>query len=173
MKEQTQTIKPTQEEKAAYLSCHIFSAKIEYTDPVGDIETGKLCGINRVMFPGKTYFASVYWNGSKFDVDISKYHSVLLLTPLSDITDEDYHELQIIEDVFEPSEDSSLHMDNDFGSCYFQNQWEGGDFRRPLLLRSYQYLQSKGYALPWRGYTVEQLISFGWLKLRQKGGSNA
>jgi len=34
------------------------------------------------------------------------------------------------------------------------------------------YLRSKGYAVPFRNYTLQQLISFGWLKLRRKGGGD-
>lgn len=30
----------------------------------------------------------------------------------------------------------------------------------------YDYLRSKGYALPWMGLTVEQLIEYGWIKLK-------
>lgn len=30
---------------------------------------------------------------------------------------------------------------------------------------AYQYLQSKGYALPWMGYSVEELVEAGWVKL--------
>lgn len=29
------------------------------------------------------------------------------------------------------------------------------------------YLRSKGYALPWMGLSVEQLIEYGWIKLKE------
>lgn len=38
---------------------------------------------------------------------------------------------------------------------YFKDTWRTGD-----------YLRSKGYALPWNGITVEELIEFGWIKLK-------
>ena len=31
---------------------------------------------------------------------------------------------------------------------------------------TYQYLQSKGYALPWMGLSVDQQIEAGWIKLK-------
>lgn len=34
-----------------------------------------------------------------------------------------------------------------------------------MSIRDYQYLQSRGYALPWMGLSVEDLISYGWIKL--------
>jgi len=35
-----------------------------------------------------------------------------------------------------------------------------------LPTHCYQYLQSKGYALPYMGLSVEQLIEYGWIKLK-------
>lgn len=30
------------------------------------------------------------------------------------------------------------------------------------------YLRSKGYALPWMGLSIEKLIEYGWVKLKEK-----
>lgn len=35
------------------------------------------------------------------------------------------------------------------------------------ILHAYDFLRSKGYALPWNGITVEQQIDFGWIKLKE------
>lgn len=32
---------------------------------------------------------------------------------------------------------------------------------------TYDYLRSKGYALPWMGLPVEQLTEYGWVKLKK------
>lgn len=34
----------------------------------------------------------------------------------------------------------------------------------------YQFLQSKGYALPWNGHSVKELIEAGYCQLRKGGG---
>lgn len=36
-------------------------------------------------------------------------------------------------------------------------------------LAVFDFLRSKSYALPWRQYSVEQLIEMGWLKLIENG----
>lgn len=38
----------------------------------------------------------------------------------------------------------------------------------PLVYqKTYDYLRSKGYALPYMGLSVEKLIEFGWVKLKE------
>lgn len=132
----------------------------------------------------KARFFSQYWGQPIQTYSISKFSirkdtvvqgwtlGYLTLKPLSSITDEDLHELQVIEDVFEPGENCFLHVEDDYISCYFKNEWLGGSFKRPLLLVSYQYLQSKGYALPYLYWSVEQMQSAGWIKLLEKGDNN-
>ncbi|KPE51012.1 hypothetical protein [Chryseobacterium indologenes] len=34
-------------------------------------------------------------------------------------------------------------------------------------INSADFLRSKGYALPWMGLSVEKLIEYGWIKLRE------
>jgi hypothetical protein len=38
-------------------------------------------------------------------------------------------------------------------------------FDTNIIIKSHQYLVSKGYALPYMGLSVEQLIEYGWIKL--------
>lgn len=116
----------------------------------------------------------------------------LLLTPLSAITDEDaievakmYHPgndrctiLRKQDFIFTIDVDSSssvefsLEIELDF-SRTFQHSYlskihgrtYGGEFPDRSFLCISDFLRSKGYALPWRQYSVEQLIEMGWLQL--------
>lgn len=47
------------------------------------------------------------------------------------------------------------------------NRWVDDIIDSAKIVQSYQYLQSKSYALEWNGYTVAQLIEKGWLKLKE------
>ncbi|QEL01099.1 hypothetical protein FKG96_09865 [Olivibacter sp. LS-1] len=42
-----------------------------------------------------------------------------------------------------------------------------GDPIQPFTGESFDYLRSKGYALTWMGLSVEDLINYGWIKLRE------
>lgn len=68
----------------------------------------------------------------------------LELKPISGITDYDAQKLQ-----HEGAKDASRYY----------NIWEASGY-------DVDYLRSKGYALPWMGLSVEQLISYGWIKLK-------
>ena len=35
----------------------------------------------------------------------------------------------------------------------------------PTVLNVYDFLRSKGYALPWMGLSVEKLVEYGWVVL--------
>lgn len=35
-----------------------------------------------------------------------------------------------------------------------------------FILEAYQYLQSVGIALPWMGLKVEEMVKYGWIKLK-------
>lgn len=122
------------------------------------------------------------------------------LTPLSYITDEDAIEVLKIFKKYSASYNYLfITKTNTFGETFRQAYTEDphkdggsqgidainvhGNFsdrglhslhsnRDETYWKALDFLRSKGYALPWRGYTVEQLISFGWLKLKQKGGGD-
>ena len=89
--------------------------------------------------------------------------SSLLLTPISDITDEDAEELGY----------SSKYLtedDADFGmssSLIFLNEIKDYPYNDPDLISSdTDFLRSKGYAIRWNGITVEEQIEYGWVKLK-------
>lgn len=107
-------------------------------------------------------------------------------TPLSDITDEDAYYIgasvncwswaERKMDFFKDDELKDTHISFGKMFAYAIGKEYGHGHSHPFahnstdILHGFDYLRSKGYALPWMGYTVEQLISFGWLKLKQKGG---
>jgi hypothetical protein len=69
----------------------------------------------------------------------------LLLTPLSQITDEDAIECGY--------EDAAQLL-------RFKNK------RTKPMFELHDYLRSKGYALPWMGLSVDELVEYGWVKLK-------
>ena len=81
-------------------------------------------------------------------------HLFLELKPLSKITDEDAEHIMQLEafiDGFLSDDFLEFLIDLKKGHC---NKFEVVDF-----------LRSKGYALPFMEYSVEDLISFGWVQL--------
>lgn len=51
----------------------------------------------------------------------------------------------------------------------YNNSKGSGQLERhlPNAMRAYDLLRYKGYAVPWMGLSVEQLVSFGWAKLKE------
>lgn len=112
---------------------------------------------------------------------------ILELTPLSQITDEDAKEITTIceekyilsrgtKDGFRIETASSLSGDNQDRSIYYSKDgivlfyndgnWGGSGYKVVNTLKIYDYLRSKGYALPWMDLTIEDLIEYGWIKLK-------
>lgn len=124
-------------------------------------------------------------------------NSFLELTPLSQITDEDAcHIAMLLVDWSASSSRLTPQnitvrgrIDGDHvwdelvmkftGSFKYTVRYRGGDFMTWIDSNGrckwntsnhqqvYDYLRSKGYALPWLDTTVEQLIEYGWIKFRQ------
>lgn len=80
----------------------------------------------------------------------------LELTPLSDITDEDANVVGEICD---------FEMNPEYKREILSEHLQEG---RLFPQETFDYLRSKGYALPWMGYSVEEMAQAGWIKL--KGG---
>lgn len=106
------------------------------------------------------------------------------LTPLSQITDEDAIEITKISICRNPF---AVHVRrNDCGEIEIENisqhstwklfisgiyiYFKCGNSRREVdsttMLAIYDYLRSKGYALPWMGLSVDELVEYGWVKLK-------
>jgi hypothetical protein len=73
----------------------------------------------------------------------------LQLTPLSQITDED-----AIEIGYDNSEDFKYHF----------LKWN--EVHKTEVIDA-DLLRSKGYALPWMGLSVDELVEYGWIKLKE------
>lgn len=108
-------------------------------------------------------------------MDVHNYH--LLLKPLSAITDEDAIEVYRL--YF--GSDTAMDFTGDTGSAYFQpkrvtpddfyvqriisgEDYETGDFQKVIEVTD--FLRSKGYAMPWMGLSVEEMIVANWIKLQ-------
>jgi hypothetical protein len=78
----------------------------------------------------------------------------LILKPLSSISDENKKVVTVYYNT-------NLIKIDEYGGF---EPWDDGDF---IPWRSIQidYLRSKGYALPYLGLSVEDLINAGWIKL--------
>lgn len=79
----------------------------------------------------------------------------LELTNLKNISDEDAIAVSNMLEVFVAEHFITALITGDHYICRIKRS-----------IHAYQYLQSKGYALPWRQYTVEDLINEGVLKLK-------
>lgn len=89
----------------------------------------------------------------------------LELKPLSQISDEDkihicsllgianYKDAYGFEDLF-------VSVNNNIQSYLSDDSID-------FTLECYDYLRSRGYALPWMGLSVEQLVEYGWVKLKK------
>lgn len=107
------------------------------------------------QYYGQTIQIDSDLEGNKYPLTISniafepeKCH--LILKPLSSISKEDMKYI-MDDDVMNPDID-----------CTYTN--EIGDLKLSQLVTS-DYLRSKGYALPWMGFSVENQIKYGWIKL--------
>jgi hypothetical protein len=99
--------------------------------------------------------------------------SVVCLKDFAKITAEDAIELSKVENpiydcagiVFETHNTNHPNLQEiyvlngtEYMATYKLNEWS-------LSWKGYQFLISKGYALPWFGLTVQQMVDAGWIKL--------
>lgn len=91
----------------------------------------------------------------------------LLVTPLSDITDEDALEVANMLRWNRYSEESKIHQAKELFSSHMFRQtnisaWE--------WLGIFDFLRSRGYATPCAGFTIDQLVEAGIFNLKNKEG---
>lgn len=85
------------------------------------------------------------------------------LKSLSSITDEDKLE---IASIFWQGKNNNLKTVAE-GSLIVAHFSSGhGLFNPAQTQQSFDYLRSKGYALPWMNLSVEQLEEYGWIKIK-------
>lgn len=101
-------------------------------------------------------------------IDDPYYNAILELTPLDQITDEHAIEVVVLSGFVGVSE---VRYDSTgyggfwitFNSAKAPSRFlMTSDLRQPVI----DYLRSQGYLLPFRGYTTQQLLDLGWVKLR-------
>lgn len=95
------------------------------------------------------------------------------LIPLSNISDEDAVEVARIIHAWVSNNYESAYYDIPGFVEYLKEVFiEGfgsiGISGISNYIKAYQYLQSKGYLLPWRDLSVEELINRGWVKQKVK-----
>lgn len=117
--------------------------------------------------------------------------SILELKPLEDITDEDAIDVAKIVSpmLFDGNGDNGGHIidkseikagwisvkhmrkitmvDIDLDGFVFEYHEDEGYTRPSLVNAGADYLRSKGYALPWMGLSIDDLIKYGWVKLKK------
>lgn len=114
---------------------------------------------------------------NEIDKDIKNWS--LYLKPLSQISNEDtiqgimftynktYDELGKILEVnnyFTFSEVTSIELGSNFKTHRQIHHWNGD---RKIGSEECDYFRSKGYALPWMDLSVEDLVEYGWVKLKE------
>lgn len=93
--------------------------------------------------------------------------SHLELTPLSDITDDDAIEVTAM--IFYTIGKTQLILSKDGIINMFDSGW---NVSATKMIRIFDYLRSKGYALPFMGLSVEDMVQAGWIKLIEDGKLN-
>lgn len=88
----------------------------------------------------------------------------LELTPLSAITDEDAIEVAKIEGSLFNNDASNISRGRNIVDWIFKE--DTLSFLGSMSIEIADFLRYKGYAIPFRNYSVEQLIEMGWLKLK-------
>lgn len=127
----------------------------------------------------KAMFFAQYWNYEYVGSD--KYSHImpdtwsdfpkwiedqyLILKPLSSISDEDALDIAMI--MYGHLEPDLYHYPN-MGRFFLDNFSNKNSVYYPILsTQAVDYLRSKGYALPYMGLSVDQLVEYGWIKLKR------
>lgn len=104
-------------------------------------------------------YNSLYGIGQIYDISVVDY---LLLKPLNQITDEDLININFFEGNFD-------EVNFEFLPDSYEYHWKVSGIlcnEGFLALKDFDYLRSKGYALPWMGLSIEKLIEYGWIKIK-------
>lgn len=110
------------------------------------------CGQEELVWDKKNFF----------QIDETDY---LELKPLSAISDEDAIKVARMFIKSEETKDELLYCGRIFTTCMFDSEdRETGLYNKHC--QAVDYLRSKGYALPYQNLSVEQQISYGWVKLK-------
>ncbi|MDR4892247.1 MULTISPECIES: hypothetical protein [unclassified Chryseobacterium] len=112
----------------------------------------------------KAKFFRIHWNKDVYNIK----PAWLYMNPISSITDEDLH---FVAELFGYTK---IYKENIQNAYYRARQIIDSIEYHPdshcdliKFLHLFDYLRSKGYALPWMGLSVEKMIEYGWIKLKE------
>lgn len=148
------------ENKARFVAQYL-GAQITYPDTDNKLITCKLHGVSLSEIE-TTYkrkkkgcvgdILSFKSNGNHNSDFINAY---LELKSINEISDEDAEELGGLLGWKHPQE---------YRKHFLENHTHGDSLEQFEV----DFLREKGYALPWMGLSVDELINFGWVKLKEK-----
>lgn len=114
----------------------------------------------------KARFFALYWGqkcGKNKYGNLSVNKSNILnithleLKPLSQISDEDAS--KVCDLIFITNNNLNIQQIKQIVILIESNNWNN--------YKIFDYLRSKGYALPWMDLSVEDLVEYGWIKLKE------
>lgn len=143
---------------------------------------GQYYGQERLKWHDKGVVLEVIW--SDLNNDLKENH-FLELKSISSISDEDAEEISKISISRDPISINIKRNESDYADIEIENisehstwtlfisgidvYFKCGTSRNEndsnLILAVYDYLRSKGYALPYMDLSVEKLVEYGWIKL--------
>lgn len=103
---------------------------------------------------------------SRFNAETLKNPCYLQLKPLESISDEDAIEvIGLVEFKLKQNDKSSGYFGMSASGIFVDTLNVHGE---SYLIDKYNidYLRSKSYALPWMGLSVQDLIDYGWIKIK-------
>jgi hypothetical protein len=119
----------------------------------------------------KERFFALYWGQEVFCLD-KDHQSGDIKHYINDDWSESYLELYSLEDITEEdwnwidTYSGDVFSDKDFILERFENGYSLNNVSSGSTLIISDYLRSKGYALPWMGLSVEDMVEVGWIKLK-------
>lgn len=134
--------------KISFFAQHLFCEMI-YTGPWADDDEPSVSKLTGVSDTG--YFIDAV----EHCIEWKDQLDVLSLKILSSISEEDANQVWW---MFRQYSEDLKAVSRQAVSDFITSQ----ECRLPVAI--YQYLQSKGYALPWMGISVDEQIQSGWIK---------
>jgi len=157
-----EVLKFTHEEKSAEVwdphHHRIDFAYLELT-PICKITDEDAIEVARIVYPGNGIFKQI---------------EIVIDTPEGRHDDVTYVLIKKFinhPDLMEWREFALIQIDHEDGAVIRGSVNESGDFEDDFTdnyIHVTDFLRSKGYALPFHGLSVENLIEYGWVKLKQE-----
>lgn len=113
----------------------------------------------------------IFYKSEEIITSIHKENYFLSLIPLSQISDEDAIEVARIENAWELRDEHEniyfIKRGKSISRQIYEQLSDGFSIwlSADKYLLTIDHLRSKGYALPWMGFSVEEMIEASWVKL--------